>query len=220
MLSVMCSLSVFLGLSQNVYDFTGKYRTVKKEKLSVIKSLNNLIRDYPSNWITSYNSVEITSTNKGIVKKAVGQNNILTPEQKENLTGADVFTHITIKVKYIYKNPYTGIAENNTMDVTFYVAPDNNAQFEGGVMQMRDFLKKYILGNVNDTIPKRLGMVVVQFTVDEDGQVIHSKVSQSCGDLFTDMRLLQAVNKMPKWKPAEHKGEKMKQQFQFSFGGC
>jgi protein TonB len=206
--------------AQSVYDLTGKYRNIRVARLSTAKSLKDLVADYPSNWITAYKTVEITTVNKGIVKKSAGVNDILTAEQKGNLQTADLMTLINIKVNYVYKNPSSGQTENNNIHVSFYNAPEINAQFGGGYKEMYSYLKKSILGNEKDTIPARLGMVVVKFMVDEDGAVSNPQVVKSSGDLFTDSRLLQAVSKMPKWKPAADKGMKMKQQVQFSFGGC
>lgn len=206
--------------SQSVFELSGNFRTIKKEKLNAVKSLNDIITNYPSNWISSYKSVEITATNNGIQKFAVGINNMLTEEQKFLLNSADLLSSIKIKVKYDYNNPTRKKTESHEMEVLLYISPDSNAKFDGGQMQMQEFLKQSILGNAFDTIPRRLGMVVVKFTVNEQGDIINSKIAKSCGDLFTDMRLIQAINRMPKWKPAEHKGVKIAQEFQFSFGGC
>jgi len=47
------------------------------------------------------------------------------------------------------------------------------------------------------------------------------QLSKTSGDQKTDKLLLKAINKMPKWKPAENSdGIKVKQEFEFSVGNC
>jgi TonB family protein len=210
----------FFVFSQATFDLTGNFPLVKQKKLTEVKELNELIVDYPSNWITSYISVEITTTNKGILNKASGQNNVLTNEQVNNLKSADLLSNVFIKVNYLYRNSQSGQLEKHTIEHSTYIAPERNAKFENGQYQLHEFLRSAVLGVQNDSLPRRLGMVSVKFTVNEGGEIVNPKVFKSSGDLFTDMRLLNAISTMPKWKPAENNGTKLKQEFLFSFGGC
>ena len=61
------------------------------------------------------------------------------------------------------------------------------------------------------------------FTVNEEGEIVNAKISQTSGDSKTDKLFVEAINKMPKWKPAQNsKGVKVKQEFIFNLsgGGC
>jgi TonB family protein len=63
----------------------------------------------------------------------------------------------------------------------------------------------------------------VEFTVNEDCEIANAQISKTSGDQETDELLLNVINQMPKWKPAENaKGRKVKQEFEFSVGnvGC
>ena len=67
---------------------------------------------------------------------------------------------------------------------------------------------------------KDFTQAIVSFTVNEDGKIADAIVSKSSGDAATDKLLLKAINKMPKWKPAETAdGTKVKQAFEFSVSG-
>ena len=60
--------------------------------------------------------------------------------------------------------------------------------------------------------------------MSENGQVTSPKVYRSSGDKNIDNLMLEAIRKMPEWKPAQTAdGTKVKQQFEFSIGtegGC
>jgi TonB family protein len=63
----------------------------------------------------------------------------------------------------------------------------------------------------------------VLFTVSEAGEIVNTKISKTSGDAKTDKLMIEAINKMPKWKPAENaKGIKVAQEFEFGVGrgGC
>jgi len=195
-------------------------RPIELEKLKEAKSLKDLISGYPSNWITSYDLVEILTTTNGNTTKAIGKNEVLTDEQRKNLNASEMGTSVVIDVKYKYDNPATNKTENNNMHVTMGVIPKTQAEYIGGHEQMGSYLKQ----NGFNLIPKDLETAVVIFTISEDGQVSNARMNTTSGDAETDKLLIKLVNEMPKWKPAENfDGIKVEQDLQFVVGkmvGC
>jgi TonB family protein len=60
----------------------------------------------------------------------------------------------------------------------------------------------------------------VKFTVNEEGGIMNPKMLRTSRDSKADKLVLEAISKMPKWKPAQNsKGVKVKQEFTVPFGG-
>ncbi len=213
------------GSSANLgFTVSGMYsRPVKKEKLNASRSLRDFIPGYPVNWITTYDEVEIWSTCNGKAMKAVSPNDALSAEQKNILATSDMGADIVINVRYKYLNPVNDIVENNEMHVTMTLVPDVEAEYFGGSQKMKDYFNENVVVKISKTLSGKFQGAKVMFTINEEGEVVNVKISKSSGDSNTDQLMLDAINKMPKWKPAENsKGAKLKQLFEFSIGndGC
>ena len=88
---------------------------------------------------------------------------------------------------------------------------------------MKEYLKENGIDKISEKALGIFQQALISFTVDTDGNITDAEISQTSGDPETDKVLLDALNKMPKWKPAENsKGIKVKQEFEFSVGngGC
>lgn len=88
---------------------------------------------------------------------------------------------------------------------------------------MTQYLRENAINKIPETTSKQLQQALVGFTVNEKGAIANVQISKTSGDPNTDKLLLEAINKMPKWRPAEDsKGVKVKQEFEFSVGnvGC
>jgi TonB family protein len=213
------------GLRQNLnYEVRGRYTLpVKKEKLNEAKLLSDFIPGYPVNWISNYTSVEILANSDGNKMKSVGSNDILNTEQKNILRTADLGTEIIINVKDKYKNPVTDIIYDRDINVSMMVIPEIEAEFIGGNKKLSKYFNEKVINVLYEKTPVQFQKGIVNFTVNEKGEIENAKISVSSGDPATDKFLLDSINKMPKWKPAENfKGTKVKQDFVFSLGsgGC
>ena len=134
-------------------------------------------------------------------------------------------SNIIVDVNYKYKNPVTNEINIHTMHAAVTLVPEIEAEYIGGYEQLRKYLKEKCIKKISELIPKQFQQGSVRFTVNEKGEIVNAEISMSSGDKAADKLLLDAINKMPKWKPAENsKGIKVKQQFQFSMGngndGC
>ena len=87
-----------------------------------------------------------------------------------------------------------------------------DAEFPGGPEALSTFLKNTL------TYPKKLqkkgieGRVLVNFTINRDGQVSNVTIKKGVNEEF-DKEALRAMKKMPLWKPAEIDGKKVNQSF-------
>ncbi len=90
----------FVCSSQDSLSFDMEYSvqrihpsfSISKDELNTARTLSDLNKHFPASWIKEYVSVEIVTSHKGKVRKALSKNGTLTYEQKENIKTADVTT--------------------------------------------------------------------------------------------------------------------------------
>lgn len=222
---LLSTLFVVSGYSQEImFDVRGSNaRAIKKEVLINASTLSDIKEDYPSSWISRYEKVEIRTSLNGIDLIAISQNDTLTIEQKEILSYAPTGTDISFDIYHLYSNSVTGAPESRTVHFSYSIIPDVEAEYYGGDVELNAFLKEKAIINIPEGLVKGADQAIVAFTVNEKGVVNNVFMEKSSGDQSVDKTLLAAINKMPKWKPAENAdGEKVKQQFRFTIGypGC
>jgi TonB family protein len=196
-----------------------KSNPIKKEQLVSAKVMSDIIYGYPTNWILGYVSVNVSGICNGKSVSAKGTNEKLNKEQRAILNTADISTNIDINIEYKCKNPVTGIIELSTMHYKTTHSPDMEAEFANGPKSMLDYLNDQIIAKIPEELAKQLKSAVVNFTINEEGKIDNAKIARTSGDLNTDNLLLEAINKMPNWKPAQNlNGVKVKQNFEFILG--
>ncbi len=188
------------------------------------------------NYIIDYLAVEISAAARGKVQTAQSTSDKLSTEQKNILTSADLGTDISIKIKFRYKKQACDKSgsENKIVEgkLTVTVVPASEAEYPGGFKQLTAYLTENIINKVSKTrsltmglkekvrLSEKIQLAIVKFTVNEEGQVIDAKIARTTTDSKLDQFVLEAINKMPKWKPAENpKGIKVKQEFSIPLGG-
>jgi TonB family protein len=185
--------------------------------LEKAKFISDIIPDYPENWIMEYDSVDIEVTSGGKTMKARGKNNTLSQEQKDILNRIDLAAYIAISVHYKYNNVLDSHIEKNKLNITFRVVPEVEAEFVGGEEKLDHYIKEKGIDKIAGKIPKQFSEVIVNFTVNEKGEIINANIFKTSGSEKVDKLLLDAINSMPKWKPAENvNGKKVKQEFEFA----
>lgn len=206
------------------FSVHGRYsRPAKKQKLAEAKLLGDFIPGYPTNWISNYTSVEIIVTSNGIVKKATSKNDTLSNEQKNILNTSDIGAEIIIKVKDRFFNPEANIISDRKINISMMIIPQIEAEYIGGNQKLSKYINENVIKKINENYPKNFQQGIVNFTINENGEIENTKIATSSGDVSTDKLLLETINKMPKWKPAENSnGIKVKQDFKFVVGseGC
>lgn len=214
-----------VSVSQQLsFDVRGAYTNkVRKESFRTASFLRDLCDGYPSNWIINYISSEISATCNGKSCKAVSANDELSTSQKNILNSVDIGSEIIIDVKYKHQNPATQNIDLRQMHISMMVVPEVEARYKGSIRDMRNYLQKNAIDEIEKIYSEKMMQSVLKFTVNEKGEIVNAAVTKTSGNKKVDKLLLKTINDMPDWKPAEDaNGRKVKQDFEFTLGsgGC
>ena len=105
--------------------------------------------------------------------------------------------------------PLQEVAEEKDMDIAYDVV-EEMPEFPGGMSALMDFIRKnlnYDKSLVPETVV--IPRVIVQFVIDEEGNIIHPVVLRGL-NLELDEEALRVVRLMPKWKPGRQSGKPQK----------
>ena len=145
-------------------------------------------------------------------------------KQRGILKNADTGTDIVVNVKYNLKNSTATDGEVRLINFSYTVIPEIEAVYPGGDPVLKQYLKKNAIDKIAEPVANALKLTTVRFTINEEGQVTNARITTTSEDAKIDNLLLETINKMPKWKPAENaQGIKVKQEFEFRVGnsfGC
>lgn len=195
-------------------------KSVRKAILTKAQKLDDILESYPNSWITSYQSVEISAINNGKATKAIGKYSSFSPEQKNIISSADMCSDIVVDVHYMHKDIVTKVEENNTMHVILTMHPDIDAEYATGKENLIPYIKNNSSSIVSSWLLSQKKLIKLQFTVNESGKVENVIIKKSSGDNNVDYILMDALYKMPKWKPAQNNdGTKVKQVFECLLNG-
>jgi hypothetical protein len=238
-LTLALSLILLNGISQNSRDvFAGRcIPPVNNETLKNARSISDIIPNCPTHWneIIDIVSIKILTVCDGEARLSESKSGKMTRDQSAILSHADLGTEISIHIEFKWKDVNSAVAENGSIqkmnEFRLAVVPETEAQYPGGSKE----LKQYLENNISNKVPvpnKDKPFVpgaTAMFTVNEDGGISDVKIlSKPSSDPQVDKLLIDALNKMPKWKPALNaKGEKVKQEFKYGIhsatyktGGC
>lgn len=210
-------LIVSNGYSQDLnYSVHGKYENpITNEKLIKVRSLGDIIPYYPSSWIESYNSVEISVKSNNNTLSLKSANDILSEDQLKMIGSLDIGTEISISIGYQSVNSVTNQAENRNMQYSATVVPEKEAEYSDGDEQLTHYIKKNAIDKISADDTKELEVAVVRFTVNEAGKITGSRIEKTSGKENIDRLLLEVINEMPDWEPAaDSQGKKVSQEFE------
>ena len=192
--------------------------SIQENKLAEINTLQDLDKRYPASWVKEYFSVEISAFKNGTKLKALGNNDVLTQEQKELIQTADRNRDIAISITYLPNNSLKNNTEKQyDFDVT--VMPVKNASYAEGAEQLTQYLRNNCIVNIDAGSFTGYDLTAIKFTVTEQGYIKDIKVAMPSKDAKVDEMLVAAISKMPTWKPAEFSnGLKIKQDFVLTIG--
>ena len=208
------------GLNFEVRGTNG--RTLTQTMILKANTMSDINPGYPSTWISEYIGTEISIIGEGKARKAVGKNEILSDDQKDLLHNASLGDNIIVDVDYKVANAIRGM-ENRHMHFELTLTPEIQAQFPGGHQDLSAYLEDNAIYKISEEASRQMDPAIIRFTVTETGEISNAHVLQSSKIPDIDKLLLEAINKMPKWKPAENSnGLKLKQEFEFTVGsgGC
>jgi TonB family protein len=134
-------------------------------------------------------------------------------------------TDIRIKIRFNFKNQPndSGVNVNkiNEGEYVVTVIPETEAEYPGGYKQLTEYLNENVFSKISEkNTSEKIQQAILRFTVNEDGQIVDTRIAKTTTYPKIDELLLDATNKMPKWTPAENsKGIKVKQEFSIPLGG-
>jgi hypothetical protein len=219
LLSIGCAFNSF---AQNDLKFEINkvlpFISIQEAKLDKINTLTDLDKLYPASWVREYISVEISAYKNGIQTKASGISDVLNQEQKELIRLADLSSDIAVIVTYI---PNNSLKNNPAKQYDFKVTimPDKNAIYSEGVEQLNQYLQENSIANIKAGSFTGYDLTAIKFTITEQGDISDIKVAMPSKDTKIDKMLVEAISKMPSWKPAAFSnGLKVKQDFVLTIG--
>lgn len=178
--------------------------------------------------IVVYQSVTLSAIQNGKSVKATGSSPKLTSQQMQLLKSADVGTEIQVSIRFKYKNDAVkdfgdanGVREG---EFKVKVVPHTESAFPGGKDGLTTFFTKQVSARITPSVlTKTTDRAIVSFVVSEEGTVTNPAIITSSKTPKIDQIILDAIRKMPSWKPAvDAKGNRVPQTFRITFGydGC
>lgn len=209
--------------SQNSwYNYFGKSsQYIKQGKIKESKFVTDILPGYHN--LINFFSTEISVDGKNISSRGTGDT--LNQGQKSILFNTEIGSIISIKVTFSYKDSaFDNLGTNSKIKEIISlvtIIPEVEAEYPGGQDQMQKYLIEKVTTKITPAgTAEKVQNALLKFTIGENGNVMDAKIIRSSTDPEIDAILIEAINAMPKWKPAENElGKKIKREISFPFGG-
>ena len=98
-------------------------------------------------------------------------------------------------------------SQNKISNDSIYWIVEKMPEYPGGDIALRKYIAQNIkYDNIHTEDIECLTKIYVRFHIDENGEVKSPKIVRGC----SNSNILEIIENMPKWKPGEHKGKKVK----------
>ena len=104
------------------------------------------------------------------------------------------------------------VVEEPEKEEEIFQVVENQPEFPGGMAELMKYLQKNIKYPTICQEQGIQGRVIVQFVVNADGSIVDAQVVKPVNP-YLDKEALRVVNSMPKWKPGEQRGKKVRVRF-------
>ncbi len=211
-----------------IYDIN--YRsgtTITKEKLHNAKSVSDIL-PREADWTKHpVQRVIVSLFQDGSETTEIGDNLALNKEQTQLLRSIDYSKSFRLVATCQDQHkavPDRELAYNLTYFIT--VIPEKEAEYKGGEDALIAYLKKKSKKETAIVKEDQLRQGQISFTVTKKGTIAKVELSSTSGYPSIDKAMVELITTLPrKWDPATNaKGEKVEQEFIFSFGrrggGC
>jgi protein TonB len=129
-------------------------------------------------------------------------------EVEESTIQASDDTQAAVEVKY---TPVE-VEEEEVEEQQIFQVVEEMPEFPGGMGECMKFLGKNIKYPTISQENGVQGRVIVQFVVNSDGSIVDPQVVKPVNP-YLDKEALRVVSGMPKWKPGEQRGKKLRVRF-------
>lgn len=104
------------------------------------------------------------------------------------------------------------VVEEIEKEEEIFQVVENQPEFPGGMAALMEYLKKNMKYPTICQEQGIQGRVIVQFVVNSDGSIVDPQVVKPVNP-YLDKEALRVVSTMPKWKPGEQRGKKVRVRF-------
>ena len=104
------------------------------------------------------------------------------------------------------------VVEEPEKEEEIFQVVENQPEFPGGMAELMKYLQKNIKYPTICQEQGIQGRVIVQFVVNSDGSIVDPQVVKPVNP-YLDKEALRVVSSMPKWKPGEQRGKKVRVRF-------
>jgi len=231
-LTLLLSVPVLAGLSQNT---DGNTPGVQKEILAKVSGMQELIPlayRYLNNWNQTiiYENVEVVAKQNGEIISSGNKGSQFNKQQKALLANADVGSEITFNIRFRHI-PLAGeksqeAPETHTIDLKIAAAPAYEAEYPGGYEKLAAYINDRLKEKLaNPWSQVKMPEARLLFIIDENGKATNIVITKSSSNPTIDKLLIDAINNMEKWQPAQNsRGEKVKEEIRVNLplntGGC
>lgn len=209
------------------YGIRTRFSGLTKSQLQEMTSVHDFLpAEHLPSIITyhSINVIQLDSNYKWSDNQEKGTTENLTSAQQSLLQSFDYSTHFLLRVDYEEMNRETGKLEFGYSTPHHTVIPAKQANYEGGIDKLIDYLKQQSKDETEKADQRKLEPGRINFTITKEGKLSEVYLNHTCGYTYLDHLMIQTLNTAPAlWIPAENKaGEKVDQELSFSFGmmGC
>ena len=209
-----------------IYDIDCRYGTsITKEKLHKAKSVSDILPK-EADW-SKYpvHTLNVTLLHDGSETTETGDNLTLNKAQAQLLRSTDYSE--SFRLVATCQDQHKAVPDREeAYHLTYFitVTPEKEAEYKGGEDALIAYLKKKSKKETVAVKEDQLRLGQVSFIVTKDGTIANAKLSSSSGYPSIDKIMVELISTLPKkWDPATNpKGEKVDQEFVFSFGrgGC
>tara|TARA_R110002111_G_C6006023_1_gene373933 strand:- start:8741 stop:9553 length:813 start_codon:yes stop_codon:yes gene_type:complete len=205
------------------YGVDTRFAAVKKSDVQNATSIYAFLNASEKDQIQHIKSVNLVviKNNQLSELQAFGTTDLLTDGQMKLLGSMDYFNHFTIRTEFRGKNMETGIIEDKFFGPHITVVPETQATYADGKEALLQYLKENSLTDMNVIKDDKINAIKISFIISKQGDVTEVKHdAMSTGYTSIDEKFMELIKNIPgKWTPATNdKGEKMEQEFVFTFG--
>jgi len=185
--------------------------SVTLDQVTSANNLEDLNRYYKADWVSMHLGLEIHTYHEGVIRIARSSTDELTTAQKNNILSSDAGSKVSVIMNYI---PDNTLSHNDPKEFAFdfQVNPKENATFQGGLDQLKNYLETSVIDQMDQDIFKQYQLAAFKFSVDQKGKVLNAKIFESTKNETLDNLLISAIQKMPDWSPAVYQDGSMAEQ--------
>jgi hypothetical protein len=163
-------------------------------------------------------SVDVKATCKGKLLSGNAPGGNFSEEQRSLLSSADPGSEIFVTVDYKYKDlskaRLSCYPAARKIEYALTAGPQVEAEFPGGKTELNSYFRKAVVDLVEKENQESASKANVHFTINEQGKIENPKIFKTSLNPEIDRLIINAIQNMPDWKPAENlMGEKIKQSF-------